>query len=216
MIRVLIAEDQAIVRNGLKMIIEQDEDIQVVAEAENGKEVLVLLEKSIVDIVLMDIRMPIMDGMEATKRIRQQFPQIKILILTTFNDEEYAIQAFQEGANGFLLKTTESFTLVNSIKSCLSGGISIHDQVAAKLMPKLLKKEINQEKALSYNQIIPLTKREIDIMKRIGQGKTNKEISSELLLSVGTIKNHITQILAKLELRDRTQLAIYAVKNDYI
>lgn len=122
MIRVLIAEDQAIVRNGLKMIIEQDEDIQVVAEAENGKAVLALLEKTIVDIVLMDIRMPIMDGMEATKRIRQQFPQIKILILTTFNDEEYALQAFQEGANGFLLKTTESFTLVNSIKSCLSGG----------------------------------------------------------------------------------------------
>lgn len=216
MIRVLIAEDQAIVRNGLKIIIEQDEEIQVVAEAENGKEVLVLLEKTIVDIVLMDIRMPIMDGMEATKRIRQQYPQIKILILTTFNDEEYAIEAFREGANGFLLKTTDSFTLVNSIKSCLVGGISIHDQVAAKLMPKLLKKETNQDKALSHNQIIPLTKREIDIVKRIGQGKTNKEISSELLLSVGTIKNHITQILAKLELRDRTQLAIYAVRNDYI
>ncbi|HEO8421167.1 response regulator transcription factor [Niallia sp. FSL W8-0635] len=216
MIRVLIAEDQAIVRNGLKMIIEQDEDIQVVAEAENGKAVLALLEKTIVDIVLMDIRMPIMDGMEATKRIRQQFPQIKILILTTFNDEEYALQAFQEGANGFLLKTTESFTLVNSIKSCLSGGISIHDQVAAKLMPKLLKKETNHEKALKDNEIVPLTKREIEIVKSIGQGKTNKEISRELLLSVGTIKNHITQILSKLELRDRTQLAIYAVRNDYI
>ncbi|WP_312096389.1 response regulator transcription factor [Niallia sp.] len=214
MIRVLVAEDQAIVRNGLKMIIEQDKDIQVVAAAENGKEVLSLLEKTIVDIVLMDIRMPIMDGLEATKRIRQQFPRIKILILTTFNDEEYAIQAFQEGANGFLLKTTDSFTLVNSIKSCLSGGISIHDQVAAKLMPKLLKKESNYER--SSSQTIDLTKREIEIVKRIGQGKTNKEISSELLLSVGTIKNQITQILAKLELRDRTQLAIYAVRNDYI
>ncbi|CAI9394838.1 response regulator transcription factor [Niallia sp. Sow4_A1] len=216
MIHVLIAEDQAIVRNGLKMIIEQDEEIHVVAEAENGKEVLSLLEKTIVDIILMDIRMPIMDGMEATKRIRQQYPHIKILILTTFNDEEYAIQAFQEGANGFLLKTTDSVSLVNSIKSCLSGGISIHDQVAAKLMPKLLKKEAIQEKAFSHNHNIPLTKREIDIVKKIGQGKTNKEISSELLLSVGTIKNHITQILAKLELRDRTQLAIYAVRNDYI
>lgn len=216
MIHVLIAEDQAIVRNGLKMIIEQDEEIHVVAEAENGKEVLSLLEKIIVDIILMDIRMPIMDGMEATKRIRQQYPHIKILILTTFNDEEYAIQAFKEGANGFLLKTTDSLSLVNSIKSCLSGGISIHDQVAAKLMPKLLKKEAIQEKGVSYNHNIPLTKREIDIVKKIGQGKTNKEISSELLLSVGTIKNHITQILAKLELRDRTQLAIYAVRNDYI
>ncbi|WP_445304389.1 response regulator [Niallia sp. FSL W8-1348] len=141
MIRVLIAEDQAIVRNGLKMIIEQDEEIQVVAEAGNGKEVLSLLERTIVDIVLLDIRMPIMDGMQTTKEIHQQFPHIKILILTTFNDEEYAIQAFQEGANGFLLKTTDSVTLVNSIKSCLIGGMAIHDQVAAKLMPKLLKRE---------------------------------------------------------------------------
>lgn len=214
MIRVLIAEDQAIVRNGLKMIIEQEEDIKVVAEAENGKEVLFLLEKTIVDIVLMDIRMPIMDGMEATKKIRQQFPHIKILILTTFNDEDYAIRVFQEGANGFLLKTTDNTTLVNSIKSCLAGGMSIHDQVAAKLMPKLLKKENLPEKEL--NQTVVLTTREIEILKKIGQGKTNKEISRELLLSVGTIKNHITQILAKLELRDRTQLAIYAVRNDYI
>ncbi|MDU1847900.1 response regulator transcription factor [Niallia alba] len=214
MIRVLIAEDQAIVRNGLKMIIEQDEEIQVVAEAGNGKEVLSLLERTIVDIVLLDIRMPIMDGMETTKQIHQQFPHIKILILTTFNDEEYAIQAFQEGANGFLLKTTDSVTLVNSIKSCLIGGIAIHDQVAAKLMPKLLKRENHYDNSLS--QMVALTKREIEIVKKVGQGKTNKEISSELLLSVGTIKNHITQILAKLELRDRTQLAIYAVRNDYI
>ena len=214
MIRVLIAEDQAIVRNGLMMIIEQEEDIKVVAEAENGKEVLLLLEKTIVDIVLMDIRMPIMDGMEATKQIRQQFPHIKILILTTFNVEDYAIKAFQEGANGFLLKTTDNTTLVNSIKSCLSGGMSIHDQVAAKLMPKLLKKENMPEK--ERDQTVVLTTREIEILKKIGQGKTNKEISRELLLSVGTIKNHITQILAKLELRDRTQLAIYAVRNDYI
>ncbi|HWJ77679.1 MAG TPA: response regulator transcription factor [Niallia sp.] len=213
MIKVLIAEDQAIVRSGLKMIIEQDPEIKVVAEAENGKEVLRLLEHTVVDIVLMDIRMPVMDGMEATREIRKKLPLVKILILTTFNDEEYALTAFQEGANGFLLKTTDNMTLVNSMKSCLSGGLSIHDQVAAKLMPKLLKQSNKDNRSKSS---FSLTERELEIIKRIGLGMTNKEISNELYLSVGTIKNYITQILIKLELRDRTQLAIFAVKNDLI
>ncbi|MGP7817885.1 response regulator transcription factor [Niallia sp. 01092] len=213
MIRVLIAEDQQIVRNGLKMIIEQDEEIKVVAEAENGKEVLNLLEQHAVDIILMDIRMPVMDGVEATQHIKKRFPHVKILILTTFNDEEYAIQAFKEGANGFLLKTTDSKYLLHSIKSCLAGGISIDEQVAAKVMPKLLKENKTEKQSA---KLFPLTERERDIVKNIGLGKTNKEIASELFLSVGTVKNHITQILTKLELRDRTQLAIFAVKNDFI
>ncbi|MFT8320979.1 MAG: response regulator transcription factor [Bacillus sp. (in: firmicutes)] len=213
MIRVLIAEDQGIVRNGLKMIIEQDAEVKVIAEAENGKEALQLLELHAIDIVLMDIRMPVMDGVEATQHIRKSFPHVKILILTTFNDEEYAIQAFKEGANGFLLKTTDSDYLLHSIKSCLAGGITIHEQVAAKVMPKLLEeKKQKKQSALAF----PLTDRERDIVKNIGLGKTNKEIASELFLSVGTVKNHITQILMKLELRDRTQLAIFAVKNDFI
>lgn len=213
MIKVLIAEDQGIVRNGLKMIIEQDKEIEVVAEAENGKEVLSLLELFAIDIVLMDIRMPVMDGMEATKAMRKRFPKVKILILTTFNDEEYAIQSFKEGANGFLLKTTDSHVLINSIKSCLTGGMAIHDQVAAKVMSKLL----NDGKVEKQNVInFPLSERELEIVKKVGSGKTNKEIANELFLSVGTVKNHITQILLKLELRDRTQLAIFSVKNDLI
>ncbi|WP_445486616.1 response regulator transcription factor [Niallia sp. 03133] len=213
MIRVLIAEDQQIVRNGLKMIIEQDAEVIVVAEAENGKEALHLLDLHAVDIVLMDIRMPEMDGIEATQQIRKRFPQVKILILTTFNDEEYAIQALKEGANGFLLKTTDSDYLLHSMKSCLAGGISIHDQVAAKVMPKLLLEKKSKKQTTT---LFPMTNREKEIVKNIGLGKTNKEIASELFLSVGTVKNHITQILTKLELRDRTQLAIFAVKNDFI
>jgi len=212
MIRVLIAEDQGIVRNGLKMIIEQDPDIKVVAEAENGKEVLQQLERHATDIVLMDIRMPVMDGIEATEQIRKIFPKVKILILTTFNDEEYAIQAFKKGANGFLLKTTDSTYLLQSIKSCLAGGMSIHNEVAPKLMSKLLAETKSEQVMQHY----PLTDREKEIVQHIGLGKTNKEIAGELFLSVGTVKNHITQILTKLELRDRTQLAIFAVKNDFI
>ncbi len=213
MINVLIAEDQAIVRNGLKMIIEQDADILVAAEAENGKEALSLLETVQIDLILMDVRMPVMDGLEATKQVRARYPHIKILILTTFNDEEYAIKAFQEGANGFLLKNADSTALINSIKSCLAGGMSIHADVAAKVMPKLLK-ENRRHKQTELIDI--LTEREVEVVRHVGLGKTNKEIAGELFLSVGTVKNHLTQILQKLELRDRTQLAIFAVKNDLI
>ena len=213
MINVLIAEDQAIVRNGLKMIIEQDADIFVAAEAENGKDALSLLETVQIDLILMDVRMPVMDGLEATKQIRAKYPHIKILILTTFNDEEYAIRAFQEGANGFLLKNADSAALINSIKSCLAGGMSIHADVAAKVMPKLL----NENRRHKQTELIDiLTAREVEVVKHVGLGKTNKEIAGELYLSVGTVKNHLTQILQKLELRDRTQLAIFAVKNDLI
>lgn len=213
MINVLIAEDQAIVRNGLKMIIEQDKEIKVVAEAADGKVVLELVKSHHVDLILMDVRMPVMDGLEATKRIRAEYPSIKILILTTFNDEEYAIKAFREGANGFLLKSADGESLINSIKSCLAGGMSIHDDVAAKVMPKLLK----ENKPVKQTDLIDiLTDREIEIVQHVGLGKTNKEIAGELFLSVGTVKNQLTQILQKLDLRDRTQLAIFAVKNDLI
>lgn len=210
MIRILIAEDQSIVRQGLKMIVEQDPGIIVVGEAENGMEAIQFLETHVVDVILMDIRMPIMNGIEATHKIKERWPAIKILILTTFNEEDYALQALKEGVNGFLLKTADGPKLISSIRSCLGGGMVLHEQVAAKVMPRLLEK--STEKAVELD----LTPREREILIRVGRGHTNKEIASELYLSIGTVKNHITQILHKLDLRDRTQLAIFAVKNDLI
>ncbi|MDE3838175.1 DNA-binding response regulator [Bacillus methanolicus] len=210
MIRILLVEDQSIVRQGLKMIIEQDDEFTVVGEAENGREAIAFLEQLAVDVVLMDIRMPVMNGLEAAHKMKQRWPEIKIIILTTFNDEEYALQAFKDGVSGFLLKTADGPKLIHSIRSSINGGISIHEQVAAKVMPKLLHKP----EAPPVN--LPLTPRELEITKLVGQGKTNKEISAELYLSIGTVKNHLTQILDKLELRDRTQLAIFAVKNNII
>ncbi|EIJ81900.1 two component transcriptional regulator, LuxR family protein [Bacillus methanolicus PB1] len=210
MIRILLVEDQSIVRQGLKMIIEQDKEFSVIGEAENGREAIDFLEKQEVDVVLMDIRMPVMNGLEAAHKMKQRWPEIKIIILTTFNDEEYALQAFKDGVSGFLLKTADGPKLIHSIRSSINGGISIHEQVAAKVVPKLLQ----QPKASPAN--LPLTPRELEITKMVGQGKTNKEISAELYLSIGTVKNHMTQILDKLELRDRTQLAIFAVKNNII
>jgi len=205
---ILLVEDQALVRQGLKMMIEQDPQLKVVAEAENGLEALHEMEQHIIDLVIMDIRMPVMNGLEATRKIKERWPDVKILILTTFNDDEYAVQALKDGANGFLLKTAEQQKLIQAIYSCMKGGMTIHEDVAAKMVPKLL------QKSKQVHVDIPLSPRELMIAKLVGEGKTNKEIAAELHLSIGTVKNHITQILQKLQLRDRTQLAIYAIKHD--
>ncbi|GGA85594.1 response regulator transcription factor [Ornithinibacillus halotolerans] len=208
MLRMLLVEDQAIVRQGLKVILEQDENIQVTHEAENGAQAIEILEKYSIDLIMMDVRMPVMNGIEATRIIKKQWPEVKIIILTTFNDDEYAVEALKEGANGFLLKTADSSKLIDAVYSCMKGGLTLHDDVAAKVMPRLLQHE--QKEAID----VELSPRELSITRLVGEGKTNKEIASELYLSIGTVKNHITQILHKTGLRDRTQLAIFAVKHD--
>ncbi|MBA4536526.1 response regulator transcription factor [Bacillus aquiflavi] len=207
MLKVLLVEDQAIVREGIKMMLEQDDNIQVISEAENGQTAIEQMEKFIVDLVVMDIRMPVMNGIEATRKMKQRWPNVKILILTTFNDDEYALQALKEGASAFLLKSAEPQKLIQAVYSCMRGGIAIHEEVAAKVLPRLLKKETR------LDVTVPLSPRELSVTKLVGEGKTNKEIAAELYLSIGTVKNNITHILHKLELRDRTQLAIYAVKH---
>lgn len=205
--RVLLVEDQLIVRQGLKMILEQDENIKVTHEASNGKEAVEIVRTSSIDIIMMDIRMPEMNGIEATQIIRKEFPHIKILMLTTFNDEEYAYEALKEGASAFLLKTAAPEKLIEAVHSAMKGGLTLHDEVAAKVMPRLL------ERAEKPTIDVELTERELMITKLVGEGKTNKEIAAELYLSVGTVKNNISTILQKVGLRDRTQLAIYAVKH---
>ncbi|MED1421377.1 response regulator transcription factor [Bacillus smithii] len=204
--KVLLVEDQPIVRQGLKMMMEQDPEIQVIQEAENGLEALKCLERNHVDLAVIDIRMPVMNGLEATREIKKRWPHVKILILTTFNDEEYAEAALRDGASGFLLKSAEPQAFIRAIHSCMSGGITIHEEVAAKVVPKLF----NHPKPAIE---LPLSPREKTIAILVGEGKSNREIAVELYLSVGTVKNHISQILQKLHLRDRTQLAIFAVKN---
>ncbi|WP_090240469.1 response regulator transcription factor [Lentibacillus halodurans] len=206
--QVLLVEDQAIVRQGLKAILEQDDHISVVQEAENGEDAIAIVERHIIDFIMMDIRMPVMNGIEATRKIKQRWPDIKILILTTFNDDEYAVEALKEGANGFLLKTSESEKLIDAVYSCMQGGMTIHEEVAAKVMPRLLQRSENEPAP-----DVPLSQRELAITRLVGEGRTNKEMAEELYLSIGTIKNYLTQILQKTGLRDRTQLAIYAVKH---
>ncbi|WP_053220027.1 response regulator [Virgibacillus senegalensis] len=211
MVRILLAEDQSLVAQGLKMMMETDEKLQVTGEAKNGRAAIALCEKQSFDLAVLDIRMPEMDGLEAAKVIRKRWPDMKILMLTTFNDDEYALQALRLGAHGYMLKDADADTLIRSVKSCLAGGLQLQGEVAAKVMPRLL--QSNKPGAEKEHDLTP---RELDILKQIGEGRSNKEIAAELALSVGTVKNHISQLLDKLELRDRTQLAIYAIRNDLV
>lgn len=209
MTNILLAEDQSLIRQGLKIMIETDAEFQVTGEASNGKEAVELCERQPFDLAILDIRMPVMTGLEAMRIIRNRWPDMVILILTTFNDEEYALEALKYKANGYLLKDGNSEELIRSIRSVLDGGLVIEDHVAAKVMPILMKR---QTALLEMDE--SLTDRELDIIFCIGDGMSNQEIASKLFLSVGTIKNQISVILNKLNLRDRTQIAIYATKRD--
>lgn len=215
MIRILLAEDQAMVRQGLKMMIETDVELKVTGEAAHGGEAVHLCEQQMFDIVVMDIRMPEMDGLEAARLIRRRWPEVKILMLTTFNDDDYALEALSNGANGYMLKDAEPELLIRAIRSCLSGGLALEEHVAAKVMPRLLKARESEELAeVAIDS--SLTPREIDIVRLVGEGKNNREIAQELSLSIGTVKNNISIVLDKLELRDRTQLAIYAIRHHLV
>jgi DNA-binding NarL/FixJ family response regulator len=210
MIRILLAEDQAMVRQGLKMMIETDAKMRVTGEAGNGKDAVKLCELQAFDIIILDIQMPEMNGLEAARIIQARWPQSKVLMLTTFNDDQYALEALKSGARGYMLKDAEPEALIRSIKSCLSGGLSLQDDVAAKLIPQLLKR--TEETPVDAS----ITPRELVITRLVGEGRSNREIADELGLSIGTVKNHVSQIMDKLELRDRTQLAIYAIRHNVI
>lgn len=209
-IKVLLAEDQVMVRQGLKAMIETDKEIVVTGEADNGKEAVRLCEKQLFDLAILDIRMPEMDGIETAKVLRSRFPHMKILMLTTFDDNQYVMDALKSGVSGYMLKNGDTEGLIRSIKSAIGGGLSLEDQVAAKVLPILLQNQLEES-------IDPtLTPRERAILKCIGEGLNNKEIAERLGLSVGTVKNQTSHILDKLELRDRTQLAIYAIRHRLI
>jgi len=204
MIKVLIVDDDALIRDSLKMIIDLDKELSVVGTSTNGNEAFMFCLKTEVDVVLMDIRMPICDGIIGTKKIKEVFQNIKILILTTFQDDHYIYQALKNGAHGYMLKNTPSDKIKEMIKLVYSGTVLIHHEIAGKLTGML-----NEEKDLSTYD---LTNREIEMIKLVSEGLSNKEISEKLFLGESTVKNYISNILFKLELRDRTQLAIFYLK----
>lgn len=213
MVSILLAEDQVIVRQGIKMMLETDPDLVVTGEATNGREALQLREKYYFDLAILDIRMPELDGIKTAQQLLERYPDMKVLILTTFNDEDYAIEALKIGVHGYLLKDANKDELIRAIKDCLKGGLQLPGEVARKVVPHLLNEK---KKTSSKETTIFLTKRERDILCLLGEGKSNKEIAEGLALSIGTVKNHISSLLDKLQLRDRTQLAIYAIHNGYV
>lgn len=210
-IRLMLADDDSFIRESLKVLLGLDPGITVTGTASNGREALELLESgTIADVVLMDIRMPDCDGVEGTRIIKTRFPDVRVLMLTTFDDDEYIIQALQNGASGYLLKNVPPDRIIQGIKTVHNGDMLIHPDIARKLASLLRPAATPQtHKPIdSYG----LTRMELAVAEAISEGLSNKEISAKLFLSEGTVKNYVTDILGKLSLRDRTQIAIFMLK----
>ncbi len=212
-IKVLIADDIMILRQGLRAVLEQDEGLQVVALAENGKEAFEKCKVFRPDVVMMDMRMPDYDGAYGIKAIKEECPDVKVLVLTTFDDEETIGKALSSGADGYVLKEMEDAKVIASVKSVYSGISVFGDGVYRVMRKRMEEAESAPKKENAPEEETILTARELDVVKLVAQGYDNKEIAAELYLAEGTVRNQISKILEKLELKDRTQLAVYAVKH---
>ena len=216
MIKVMIADDQELIRDSLKIVLEQNGDMQVSALASDGRECLDLIEQDRPDVILMDVRMPEVDGVQATRIIKEKYPQVSIIILTTFDDDEYVFNALKYGASGYMLKGVSVSELSSAIRTVASGGAMINPEVVTKvvkLFSQMAKKggsAASTVEALGGAELFSRTERNIALL--VGHGLSNKEIADQLSLSEGTVRNGLSSVLSKLGLRDRTQLAIWAVQ----
>lgn len=213
MIKVMIADDQELIRESLKIVLSTHVDIDVVDTASDGFEVLKCLEKYVVDVILMDIRMPGMDGVMATKEVKAKYPNTKIIILTTF-DDDFVFSALRYGASGYLLKGVSMDELYKAIVTVNTGGAVINPDIATKVFSMFSKMQQNNYTIkVDEKDVETLSKPEWKVIQHVGYGLSNKEIAQKLFLSEGTVRNYLSSILSKLNLRDRTQLAIWAVES---
>ena len=208
-IRLIIADDEMLIRTGLKIMLEASGNVEVLALAENGKAAFEACTIHRPDVVLMDIRMPESNGIEGTKLIKEAFPEVKVLIVTTFQDTEYIVEAVQNGASGYLLKDSSPDAILDGIKVALSGKVVMDTVISEALLTNT---SIEKEERFDAEKW-GLTTREVELIAQVAKGLSNKEIAQTLFLSEGTVKNNISTILSKLELRDRTQLVIFAYEN---
>jgi DNA-binding NarL/FixJ family response regulator len=208
-IRVLLVDDQKLMREGLRVLLELEPGLDVVAEAGDGQAALEAYAAHQPDVVLMDIRMPGMDGVEATWRLRERWPRARVIILTTFDDDEYVFEGLRAGALGYLLKDVSGQELAEAVRTVAAGGALIEPSVARKVLAEFARLAA-PARSLAEALPEPLSGREREVLQLVGQGLSNREIATRLSLAEGTVKNYVTGILQKLGVRDRTQAAVRA------
>ena len=204
-ITVMIVDDHQMVRHGAKGYLDVQPEISVVAEAESGVEAVRLAREFVPDVVLMDLVMPGMDGVEATRQVKDISPRTQIIILTSFPEDEHIFPALQAGAISYLLKDVKAAELVEAIRKASNGEATLHPRIASRLIKQFSDKEPDRS-----NLFTELTEREVEVLTLIARGFTNQKIADELVISIGTVKGHVSNILSKLHLADRTQAAVYA------
>lgn len=212
-IKIAIADDYKIFREGLKVGLSADENFDVIFEADNGEELLKALETATPDVIIMDLKMPIMDGMEATKEVRKKYPGVKVLVVTMYDDDKFIIHLMENGANGYLLKNTEPDEIRKSIYSVHENGYYFNDVVNKALLKKLVLK--NNLKP-SFNQNVELTERELEVLKLICEEKTAAEIAKDIFLSPRSVEGIRQRLIEKIGVRNTAGLVMFAVKNSMV
>ncbi|RIK29207.1 MAG: DNA-binding response regulator [Anaerolineae bacterium] len=207
--KILLCDDQAVIRDGLEMLLTLEKDMQVIGSASDGAEALELAAQKRPDLILMDLKMPGVNGIEATRQLRAKFPEIKILVLTTYDDDEWLFDAIRAGASGYLLKDTPRQKIIEAIHGTMDGKSFLDPVVAGKLMNQVVSNQKQPASILAEK----LTERELDVLRLLAKGFPNSEIASQLHLSEGTVRNHVSAILEKLGVSDRTQAAVIAIQH---
>lgn len=206
--KLMLVDDEQLIREGLAYLLTSFDDIQVVGQAANGQEAIALCHTTPIDVILMDIRMPVLDGVEATESIKKSHPHIRILMLTTFKDDDFIKKAIQNGASGYLLKNSSPKLIHNSLQTVYNGGIVLDEEMT--------KSVISSYQTKGQPQQYDLVDRELQMIQMMADGLSNKEIGDALFLTEGTVKNTITKLLAKLDLKDRTQVVSFAFRKGFI
>ena len=209
-IRILLVDDQSLFREGLRTLLSVYDDLTVIGEANNGQEAVDFVAQDQPDVILMDLRMPMLNGVAATKQICAQYPQCRIIVLTTFDDDEHVFDGLRAGAVGYLLKDVPSEKLVEAIRTTAAGQSFLQPSVAAKVVAEFTRISDAPAADPQAGLVEPLSSRELEILGLIATGASNKEVAGKLYITEGTVKNHVTNILGKLGVRDRTQAAIKA------